>query len=109
MQVQHDPRPGGSRRRQRPPPETRMQVVRVHDPRRAEAYRLADLGGPYPAPQQSGPRRRTRKRARAAREQLRRLAQLLAHEPHQVLHNALLAAGRAIAVVQEQDHRVAAA
>ena len=86
-----------------------MQIVRVHDARRTEAYGLADLGGPHTTPQQRRRRLGTRQRAGVTREQLGRLTELLAHEPHQVLHDPLLPAGRAIAVVQEQDHLVAAA
>ena len=43
MQVQHHAcarRPG---RRQRPPAETRQQIVRVHDARAAETHRSGDL------------------------------------------------------------------
>jgi hypothetical protein len=34
---------------------------------------------------------------------------VLAHEPHQIGEHALLTAGGAVAVVQEQDHRPGAA
>jgi hypothetical protein len=37
-------------------------------------------------------------------EQLSRDAQVLAHQPQQVLHRALLAPRRAVAVVQDEDH-----
>ena len=63
------------------------------------------------SPGRSPPRSRPARRLAApeadavARQQLRLLAELLAHEPHQLLHRALLAAQRPVAVVQEQDHR----
>jgi hypothetical protein len=37
--------------------------------------------------------------------QLRLLAEVLADEPQEVVDDALLAARRAVAVVQEEDHR----
>jgi hypothetical protein len=57
-----------------------------------------------PAAQQPRGGVRRAELGRVARQQLRRLAEVLAHQPHQVLDHALLAAGRAIAVMEEQDH-----
>ena len=43
-------------------------------------------------------------RRRPPRQQLGGVAHPLVHQPHQVVHHALLASGRAISVVQEEDH-----
>ena len=61
---------------------------------RARARRAAGRGRGASAPQDRA----------VAVEQLRLLAQVLAHEPQQIVDDALLAAGRAVAVVQEEDH-----
>ncbi len=105
MQVQHDPRAGLARGGQRAPAERRLQVVRVHDARPARAHRRGDLPRLQPTAQQADRRIASADLRRRALQQLHRLAQPLADEPHEVFHDALLAAGRAVAVVQEQDHR----
>ncbi len=101
VQVQDHPRPRGPRRRQCPPAERGVEVVRVHHPRPRAAYRVRHpVGVEAPAQQ---PRRRSRaahRRPGAApripstpRQQLRRLPQALAHQPQQVVHHALLPPG----------------
>ena len=50
------------------------------------------------------PPARGRDRGAVALQHLRVLAEVLAHEPREVLDDALLAARRAVAVVQEEDH-----
>ena len=77
----------------------------MHHARAAQADGAGDLVGVQAAAQQAERRAATAQLGRGAREQLGRLVELLADEPQQVLHGALLAAGRAVAVVQEQDHR----
>ncbi len=103
--MQHHPRARGSRGGQRPPAERRVQVVRVDHARAREADRAAHLRGREAAAQQPDRRARPSHRRRVSREQLRRLVQMLADQPQQVLHHALLAAGGAVAVVQKEDHR----
>ena len=79
---------------------------------RAPVRRTAarDVLGAQPAAQQpAAARPRARERGRVALEHLGLLAQVLADEPGVVLDRALLAAGDAVAVVQEEDHRRASA
>jgi hypothetical protein len=85
MQVQDDARPRRPRRSQRPPTEARLQIVGVHNARAPEPHRLGYFDGAQPAAQQRRRGHASRERARATREELRRLAEVLAYEPHQVL------------------------
>jgi hypothetical protein len=78
----------------------------VDDTRLGKLDRASHLLGPQAAAQQPDRRAAPSEPRRGAGEQLRRLAQVLAHEPQQVFHRALLAAGCAVAVVQEQNHPV---
>ena len=103
MQVQHHARAGLARRRQRPPAEPRQNVVGVHDPRAAAPHRVGDRGRPQPAAQHARRRPRRAESLRVALQHGRLLAELGADQPREVLDRALLAAGRAVAVVQEQD------
>ena len=104
VQVQDRPRAGRPRRRQRAPAERRVEVVRVDDPRARAPHRRGDVVGCQPAAQQPAAARRAAERRAVALQHLGVLAQVLAHEPREVLDHALLAAGRAVAVVQEEDH-----
>ena len=105
MQVQDDARAGRARGGERPPAERRLQVVGVHDARAGGAHRGGDLLLAQTAAQQASRRPRGAQRGGVPREQLRVLAQPLAHERQQVLDDPLLPARRAVAVVQEEDHR----
>ncbi len=82
-----------------------MQIVGVDDPRPAEPDRGRDLRGPLAPAQQRAGRARPANRRRVAAQQLRLLAEMVLHEPHQILDGTLLATGGAVAVVQEEDHR----
>jgi hypothetical protein len=104
MQVQHHPCAGGSRSGQRSPAEGRIEVMSVYDTRSSEPNRFAHVPRVQPSPQQSESGTSATELGRVAREQLGGLAQVLADEPHQVLHHPLLAARRSVAVVEEQDH-----
>ena len=68
------------------------------------AHGGGDLLGRQAAAEQPGRGARAADRRAVARQQPRVLAEVLAHEPEQVLDDALLAARRAVAVVQEEDH-----
>ena len=104
MQVQHDARARLARGRQRAPAERRPDVVGVHDARAAAPHRAADAAGRSPPP--SSPAAAVPgQRLRVALEHGRRLAELGPDQPREVLDRALLPAGRAVAVVQEQDQR----
>ena len=76
----------------------------MDDPRPGAADRGGDVVGREPAAQQRHRGARAPQRGAVALEQLGLLAQVLAHEPQEVLDRALLAAGGAVAVVQEEDH-----
>ena len=107
MQVQDDARAGRARGGERAPAERGVDVVGVHDAGAGAAHGGARRrSGAQPAAQH---RRRGRaaaaERGRVALEHLGVLAQVLADQPREVLDRALLAAGGAVAVVQEQDHR----
>ena len=104
MQVQHDARPRLPRRGQGAPAERGRQVVRAHGPRAGAADRGGHVVGREPAAQQRARRPRAPEHGRVALEQLDLLAEVLAHQPHEVLHGALLAARDPVAVVQEEDH-----
>ena len=105
MQVQDDARARRARRGQRAPAERRVEVVGVDDARAGAPHGGGDLVR-VASPPRSRPRPRAPRpsAARVALEQLDLLAEVLAHEPGEVLDRALLAAGRAVAVVQEEDH-----
>ena len=106
MQVKHHARarrPGGG---QRPPAQRGLEVVGVDHPRAVAAHGGGNAVGVQPAAQQARGRAPSPQRRRGAGKQLRPLAEALAHQPNQVVHHALLAAGGAIAVVQEQHHPV---
>ena len=105
MQVQDD---AGARRAGRgepAPAEGRVHVVGVDDVGTGAAHGGGDVvlvdaatqhrDGGTPAPQHG----------RVALEHLDVLAELLAHEPRDLLDRTLLAAGRPVAVVEEEDHR----
>ena len=104
VQVQDGPGAGLLCGGERAPAERRVEVVRVDDPR------LRALDGPRhlvrieAASQQAGGGAGSADPGAVAREQLRVLFEVLAGEPHEVVDDALLAAGRAVAVVQEEDH-----
>ena len=104
MQVQDGAGAGLAGGGERAPAERRVEVVGVHDARAAAAHGVADLLRRQPAAQQAGRGARATELRAVAREQLRLLAEVLAHEPLEVGDDALLAAGRAVAVVQEEDH-----
>jgi hypothetical protein len=104
VQVQHDARSRRPRRRQRAPPEGRVDVVRADRACARAAHRGGHVVGVQAAAQQRHRRARAPERRAVAFEQLRLLAQVLAHQPQEVLDRALLAAGDPVAVVQEEDH-----
>lgn len=108
VQVQHRPRARRARRRQRPPAERRVQVVRVHDARAAAPHGVGDLRRRQATAEQPGSGAGAADRRAVARQQPHLLAEVLAHEPQQILDRTLLAAGRPVAVVQQQDHSRAA-
>ena len=76
----------------------------MHHARAAQPHGTADVSRLDAAAQQPQSRLRAGQGPRAALEQLRVLAHVLAHKPHQILHDPLLSARGAVAVVQEQDH-----
>ena len=82
--------------------------MRVHDTSPALPHGAPDLVGVEPATQQAERGTSAAELLGGACEQLDRFAEALAHEPQQVLDDALLAAGRAVAVVQEENHRIGA-
>jgi hypothetical protein len=99
MQVQHHARPLRAGGRERAPAKQRAQIVGVHHPCAADPHGLGDIARREAAAQEPCRRARFAEASRVARQQLRGLPQTLAHERQQLLHHALLAAGRAIAVV----------
>ena len=104
MQVQDDAGAGLARGRERAPAERRVDVVGVHDARAGAAHRVRHLLGAEAAAQQPGGGAALRERGGVALEHLDVLAEVLADQPREVLDRALLPAGHAVAVVQEQDH-----
>ena len=76
----------------------------VHDPRAGAAHRLPHLLGPEAAAQQPGGGAALGERGGVALEHLDVLAEVLTDQPREVLDRAFLAAGDAVAVVQEKDH-----
>ena len=73
----------------------------MHDPGAAEPDRAGDVAGLQSPAQQPGRRSTAPERGRVSLQQLGGLAQVLAHEPLQILDGALLAAGGAVLAVQE--------
>ncbi|MGH2916098.1 MAG: hypothetical protein ACRDMX_14035 [Solirubrobacteraceae bacterium] len=102
--MEHDRRAGRASGRKRPPTERRVEIVGVHDARPSPSHGLRDVLRREPAVQQPGGRTPAVQLRRLSLEQLRLLAQSLAHEPQQILDGPLLAAGDAVTVVQEKDH-----
>src|SRR5204863_5361755 len=84
-------------------PEARVQVVRVDDARTRAPDRDGDVLGVEAAAQQPARGPCATELRGVALEQLGLLAELLAHERHQLLNGPLLAAWRAVAVVEKQD------
>jgi hypothetical protein len=82
-----------------------VEVVGVDHARPRAAHGRGDVVGCQTAAQQAGRGACAAEQRRVALEQLDLAAQVLGHQPAQVGHGPLLAAGRAVAVVQEQDHR----
>jgi hypothetical protein len=81
-----------------------MEVVGVQYAGPGPADRSSDLRG-IEAPTQKADRSApATDRPRVPVEQLCLLAQVLPDEPQQILDRALLAAGRAVAVVQDKNH-----
>jgi len=76
-----------------------VQVVGVDHPRARVAHGALHRLGLFAAAQQRPCRPGPPERRGASLQQLGRLAELLAHEPQQILHRPLLATGRAVAVV----------
>jgi GT2 family glycosyltransferase len=105
VQVQHDAGAGGAGGGERAPAERGLEVVGVHDASAARAHGCGDFAWVEPALQQPARSAATGDLGGGSREQLGGLVQALAHEPDEILDGALLATGRAIAIVQEQDHR----
>ena len=91
VQVQHDAGTGGTSRRERPPAERRMHVVRVHDVGPHRAAGASDLV----ALETSVPQRRRRPGASQARaralEHLDRVTALL-EQPRDLFHRSLFTA-----------------
>ena len=81
VQVQDDPRPGLAGGRERAPAERRVDVVGVDHARPGQPDRPADVLGSDAAAQQRHRGARAAERRRVAIEQLRVLAEVLAHEP----------------------------
>ncbi len=104
VEVQDRPRAGGAGGCERAPAERRVEVVGVDGAGARAADRVGDLLGAQAAAEQAGRGAGAPDPGAVAREQLGVLVEVLAHEPHEVLDGALLAAGRAVAVVEEEDH-----
>jgi hypothetical protein len=68
------------------------------------AHGALHLAGVEAAAQQPEGRSASAELARGSREQLAVLAETLAHEPEQVVDDALLPARRAVSVVQKENH-----
>ncbi len=105
MQVEHDARAGGPRGGERAPAERRLHVVGVDDPRAGAPHGGRDVLRRQPAAHQAEGGAARAERRGVALEHLGLLAELGPDQPREILHRLLLAAGRAVPVVQEQDHR----
>ena len=105
MQVKHDARAGLARRGQRAPAQVGVEVVGMEHRGAGPSHGGGHLVGRQAAAQQPGGGPRPPHPGGVARQQLGALIELLAHQPDQVLERALLPAGRAVEVVQEEDHR----
>ena len=97
--------PGASRlgSGERSPPELRMDVVGVDDAHCVLAHGARDLSGVKAAGQQPGGRSRRTETVARALEHLDRLPSAR-EQRREIGHSALLATGRAVAVVEDQDH-----
>jgi len=104
VQVQDDARTGLARGGERAPPQPGQQVVGVDDPRSGALDGVRHLPRIQPAPQQPGGGPRPAEAGAVALEHRHRPAEVLAHEPLQVLDHPFLAAGGAVAVMNQQDH-----
>ena len=104
VQVQHHPRSGLARRGEGAPAERGVEVVGVHDARTGAADRPRHLVGVEATAHEARGRARPADPGRIALQQLGILAQLVAHEPEEIVDRLLLAAGGSIAMVQEEDH-----
>ena len=104
MEVHDDACAGRPRGRQCAPAEGGIDVVGVHDARARPANGGRDLLGRQSAAQHPGGRAPAAEHGRVALQQLDVLAEALARQPQEVRDGALLAAGGAVAVVQDEDH-----
>ena len=102
--MQHDPRAGRPRGRERAPTERWVDVVRVDDPGPGAPHGVGDVVGLQAAPQHPGRSAGSPEHRRGALEQLHVLAEPLADEPHEILDRPFLTARRAVTRVEEQDH-----
>ena len=82
---------GVARRGERAPAEGRVEVVGVDDPRPGAAHGARDLVGREAAAQHAGRRAAAAEQRRVALQQLGVLAEVLAHQPQQILDGTLLA------------------
>jgi hypothetical protein len=106
MEVEDNARAGLPRRGQRPPAERRVDVVGVDDARPRPPDGPADVVGIEPAPQHADRRAGPADDRRVPLEQLGVLAEPVANQPKEVVDRPLLAAGRAITIVQEENDRL---
>ena len=104
VEVQDDLRARLARRGERAPAELGQEVVRVDDAGVRPPHGRGDLVGIEPAAQQPGRGAPPPGGRGVPREHLGVLPQVLAHEPDEVVDGPLLAPGRAVAVVEEEDH-----
>ena len=105
MEMQHDARARLARRRKRAPAQRGLDVVGVHHARAGAPHGRGDVLRREAAAQQPERRPPAAEQRRVALEHLGLLAQLRPHQPCEVLDRALLAAGHAVAVVEQEDHR----
>ena len=106
MQVQHGPRARRARGVQRARAERRREVVGAARPRAPVRRTAAATSSGSRPPRRSATAARARPSAAESRvEQLDVLAEVLAQQPREVVDRALLAAGHAVAVVQETGSR----
>ena len=104
VEVEHDTGARAPGRGERAPAERRVDVVRVDDAGAGAPHGGRDLVRVQAAREHPRRRLRAAERGRVALEDLGVLAEVLADEPREVLDDAFLAAGHAVAVVQEEDH-----